>query len=200
MDVVEQALARRAKQNDVHAFAQLVELYKDRIVSFLYRLTGNREDARDLAQDVFLRLYNNLHTYDSSLRFSPWLYRIAQNIAIDFLRRKKNIVYLDEPLGEFDDQAWQLEDDEPWPDEVVEFKDLQSALEQAMARLNPMYRSVLVLRFAEEMSYEDIAKVLNLPQTTVKTRLHRAREALRRLLIERGYFEDSQRGEKDGLR
>jgi len=195
VDVVEQALVTRAKQNDVHAFAQLVELYKDRIVSFLYRLTGNREDASDLAQDVFLRLYNNLHSFDSSMRFSPWIYRIAQNIAFDFLRRKKKIVYLDEPLGEFDEQTWQLASEDPLPDEVVLYRDFQGALERALTKLDPHYRAVLVLRFAEDMSYEDIAKVLNLPPTTVKTRLHRAREALRKILAADGYIREVGRGQ-----
>jgi len=199
VDLVEKALVSRAKQQDIHAFAELVELYKDRIVSFLFRMTGNREDAYDLAQDVFLKVYSNFHSFDSSLRFSPWLYRIAQNLAIDFLRRKKKIVYLDEPLGDGDDRVWQIESTDPLPAEVAEFRDLEGALERALVLLNPLYRAVLMLRFVEEMSYEEIANILSIPSTTVKTRLHRAREALRQILVEQGYYEESQGGKKYGL-
>jgi len=199
VDLVEKSLVSRAKQRDIHAFAELVELYKDRMVSFLFRMTGNREDAYDLAQDVFLKVYSNFHAFDSNMRFSPWLYRIAQNLAIDFLRRKKKIVYLDEPLSGDDDRVWQLESSDPLPEEVAEFKDLEGALERALLQLNPLYRMVLVLRFVEDLSYEEIANILSVPSTTVKTRLHRAREALRQLLVEQGYYEESQGGKRYGL-
>lgn len=199
MDLAERNLIRRAKQGDVHAFAELVDNYKDKIYAFLYRMTGNREDANDLAQDVFLKVYSNLHSFDQSMRFSPWLYRIAQNLAIDFLRKKKHVVYLDEPTGEDNDMQWQIESPDPSPDMVVEFNDFQRSLECALASLPPMYRSVLLLRFVQELPYEDIAKITDLPLTTVKTRLHRAREALRQSLIRKGYYHESQGGTKVGL-
>lgn len=199
MDLAERNLVRRAKQGDVHAFAELVENYKDKIYAFLYRMTGNREDANDLAQDVFLKVYSNLHGFDQTMRFSPWLYRIAQNLAIDFLRKKKNVVYLDEPTGEDNDMQWQLESADPSPDAVVEFNDFQRSLEAALSGLPPMYKSVLLLRFVHDLPYEDIARITDLPLTTVKTRLHRAREALRQCLIKKGYYHESQGGKKIGL-
>jgi len=82
---------------------------------------------------------------------------------------------------------------------VAEFRDLEGALERALLLLNPLYRAVLMLRFVEEMSYEEIATILSIPSTTVKTRLHRAREALRQILVEQGYYEESQGGKKYGL-
>lgn len=199
MDYRDKALIIRAKQGDMHAFAEIVECYKDKIYAFLFRLTASREDAYDLAQEVFLRVFNNLHTFDDTMRFSPWLYRIAQNLAVDHLRKRRNLVYLDEPSGEDGGLYWQIESDEPGPEEIVEFSDLKQSLEDALTKLSPMYRTVLLLRFVQELSYEDMARALDLPLTTVKTRLHRAREALREHLTKQGYFQESQGGTKIGL-
>ncbi|MBT9133757.1 MAG: ECF RNA polymerase sigma factor SigW [Firmicutes bacterium] len=187
MDLVVASLIKRAKRGEVSAFAELVDTYKDKIYAFLYRMTGNREDADDLAQEVFIRVYSNLHTFDQDMRFSPWLYRIAQNLAIDFLRKRKKTVYLDDQMGQDNDMSWQLESQAPGPEDVTQFHDFQTALETALRELAPMYRMVLLLRFAHDMSYEDIAKVTELPITTVKTRLHRARESLRQALAKQGY-------------
>ncbi len=187
MDLVAASLIKRAKRGEVGAFAELVDAYKDKIFAFLYRMTGNREDANDLAQEVFIRVYSSLHTFDHDMRFSPWIYRIAQNLAIDFLRKQKKTVYLDDQPGQDNDMLWQVECQSPGPEEMTELHDLRVVLEVALRELAPMYRMVLLLRFAHDMSYEDIAKVTELPITTVKTRLHRAREALRQALIEKGY-------------
>lgn len=199
MEHADRALIIRARQGDTHAYAELVETYKDRIYSFLYRMVGSREDAYDLAQDVFLRVYNNLHAFDVNMRFSPWIYRIAQNLAVDHLRKRRNLVYLDEPTGEDGDLYWQIESKDPTPDEMVEFADFRGSVMVALNELSPMYKTVLLLRFVHELSYEDIARSLDLPLTTVKTRLFRAREALRQNLAKRGYFEESQGGKKIGM-
>jgi len=193
------ALIKRAKQGDTHAFAELVETYKDKIYCFLYRMTGNREDAYDLAQEVFLRVYNNLHAFDETMRFSPWIYRIAQNLAVDHLRKRRNLLYLDEPTGDDGVMSWQVESSEPGPEAVVEFEDFRGSVAEALNQLSPMYKAVMLLRFVQELPYEDIARTLDLPLTTVKTRLYRAREALRKNLIKQGYFEASQGGTKIGL-
>jgi len=187
VDVAVASLIKRAKRGEVSAFVELVDTYKDKIYAFLYRMTGNGEDANDLAQEVFLRVYSNLHTFDTDMRFSPWIYRIAQNLAIDFLRKQKKTVYLDDQLGQDNDMTWQLESEAPGPDEVALFHDFQTALEATLHELAPMYRMVLLLRYAHDMSYEDIARVTELPVTTVKTRLHRAREGLRQALAKKGY-------------
>jgi len=183
----------------MNAFAELVETYKDKIYGFLYRMTGSREDASDLLQEVFLRVYNNLHAFDETMRFSPWIYRIAQNLAVDHLRKRRNMVYLDEPTGEGGDMYWQLESPEPGPEAIVEFEDFRGSLAGALGNLPPIYKAVLLLRFVQGLSYEDIARSLDLPLTTVKTRLHRAREALRQSLVKQGYFEESQGGTKIGM-
>jgi len=173
----------------MNAFAELVELYKDRIYNYLYRLTGNPEDSSDLTQETFLRVYSKLEEFDDSLRFSPWIYKIAQNLAIDLLRKRKPVVYLDEPTGDREQpMQWQLKSCAAGPEELLEFKVLKGTVEQVLRELPLNYRSVLLLRYSEEMSYEDMARALDLPVTTVKTRLHRARETLRKQLLHNGFF------------
>jgi RNA polymerase sigma-70 factor, ECF subfamily len=191
VDYVDRVLVEKTKLGERNAFAELVELYKDKIFNYLYRLTGSREDAEDLAQETFLRAYAKIDTFDTALRFSPWIYRIAQNAAVDLMRKRKPLVYLDEPASSDGEGgvAWQIASDCPGPDEQVSFAYLKLEMEEALMLLPLAYRSVLLLRYTQEMSYEDMARALELPVTTVKTRLHRAREALRTSLLARGVLE-----------
>ncbi len=189
MDYVDRVLIRRSKLGDMLAFAELVELYKDRMYNYLYRLTGNPEDSADLTQETFLRVYAKLEDFDDSLRFSPWIYKIAQNLAVDLLRKRKPVVYLDEPAKDREQPLqWQLKSCAAGPEELLEFKVLKGTVEQAIQELPVNYRSVLLLRYGEDMSYEDMARTLDIPVTTVKTRLHRARETLRERLVGHGFF------------
>ena len=191
MDYVDRVLVEKTKLGERNAFAELVELYKDKIYNYLYRLTGSREDAEDLSQETFLRAYAKLDTFDLSLRFSPWLYRIAQNAAIDLMRKKRPTLQLD--YSSTDDGAsgeWQIASTCPGPDEQVSFQQFRLEIEDSIMALPINDRSLLLLRYTEELSYEDLARTLELPLTTVKTRLHRAREALRSYLIKQGTLEN----------
>lgn len=192
VDYVDRVLVEKTKLGERAAFAELVELYKDKIYNYLYRLTGSREDAEDLAQETFLRAYAKIDTFDISMRFSPWIYRIAQNAAVDLMRKKKPLVYLDEGTSSNGEGGvvWQVASDCPGPDEQVAFSHLKLEIEDAIMELPLTYRSVLLLRYVQELSYEDLARTLDLPVTTVKTRLHRAREALRTKLMERGVLDN----------
>ncbi|BAH41242.1 hypothetical protein BBR47_02650 [Brevibacillus brevis NBRC 100599] len=96
MDFVEKRLTQRAKRGDREAFAELIEIYKDKIFQLAYRMVGNRQDAEDIAQETFLRVYANLHSYDDSYKFSTWIYRIATNLCIDRGRKKRPDFSLDE--------------------------------------------------------------------------------------------------------
>ncbi len=191
MDYVDRVLVEKTKLGERTAFAELVELYKDKIFNYLYRLTGSREDAEDLAQETFLRAYAKIDTFDTTLRFSPWIYRIAQNAAVDMMRRRKPMLYLDEPIASDTESgiAWQVASDCPGPEEQVSFTHLKSEIEETIMQLPTAYRAVLLLRYTQEMSYEDMARTLELPVTTVKTRLHRAREALRIRLLSSGVLD-----------
>lgn len=181
----DEELAHRAKQGDLEAFSVLVERYQRGIVNLAYRLVGDWETALDLAQDTFVRAYQALNTFDSTRRFSPWLYRIATNRCYDHLRqqgRRRESVPLEAVAEEkirsrnkLGDPAWQTEQ-----------RDLRRIVEEAIAGLPVRYRTVVVLRYLEDMSYQEIAEALDLPIGTVKSHLYRARELLRQTLSEKG--------------
>lgn len=184
MNLGDQKLMQKAKKGDQAAFAELVDKYRDKIYAYLYRMVGNREDALDLAQETFLRIYSNLRNFKLGQPFKPWLYRIATNLAIDLLRKRRPKVALDAPL--FADEPLRLElvDEGPGPEEQQEQAELAAYLAQKVAELPANYRSVILLRHGHDLSYQEISEILRVPVSTVKTRLFRAREALRLKLSE----------------
>lgn len=184
MDMADQGLLQKAKRGDRSAFAELVDKYRDRIYAYLYRMIGSREDALDLAQESFLRVYSNLQNFQLGQPFKPWLYRIASNLAIDHLRKRRDIVSLDASQNNEDDWFLELPDDGPGPERQQEQGELASYLARLVQELPEGYRSVVLLRHGQELSYQEIALILQVPVSTVKTRLFRAREALRLKLIE----------------
>lgn len=187
-DIVEAVLAGHQ-----HRFAELVERYQRPIVNYVYRMIHNYEDAVDLSQDVFLKAYSALDSYRPKYPFPAWLFRIARNATIDEIRRRRlSTVSLDEPLETSDgriDRDPVGEDADP--EDLLLETELHERVEAAMAALPDKYREPLVLRHAAEMSYDEIADALELPLGTVKTRIFRAREALRDTL--EGFL-DTERG------
>ncbi len=180
----ESALARRAAAGDEAAFEDLVAKYSRPILDYCRRLVGNVTVAEDLAQETFVKFYLGLPTFDPSKAVPPFLYRIAHNHCLDWLRKKKvptvPLVWRDE------DGAGFREADAPdltlAPDELVERAEVREAVDEALASLPPTYRGALVMRHREAMSYEEIAEALELPLGTVKARIHRGREKLQQKL------------------
>lgn len=188
----DQKLIQQAKRGDRTAFAALVDEYRNKIFGYLLRMVGNREDALDLAQETFLRVYSNLDSFNVGQPFKPWLYRIATNLAIDHLRRDRDLISLDAPLHNEENWHLQLADDKPGPVEQQEQVELARYLARLIADLPENYRSVILLRHGHDLSYQEIAETLGVPVSTVKTRLFRAREALRQKLVaERDLWEAS---------
>jgi RNA polymerase sigma-70 factor (ECF subfamily) len=181
MELVEKRLVLRAKRGDRDAFAELVDIYKDKIYQLAYRMTGNRQEAEDIAQETFLRVYANFHTYDDHFKFSTWIYRIATNLCIDRGRKKKPHFSLDEQAEGTDGLDWysRLKSQEQTPEEEVVSQELQTTVQRAISQLSPKYRSIMILRYIEDLTLQEISEVLKLPVTTIKTRIHRGREALR---------------------
>jgi RNA polymerase sigma-70 factor (ECF subfamily) len=186
MDIDDRAIVEAVLNGHQHRYADLVQRYQSQIVNYVCRMLGNYEDAVDLSQDIFLKAYSALATYQPRYPFAAWLFRIARNAAIDELRRRRvPTVSLDAPL-EFEDGTGEREVASlgPTPDTVYlegEFEDRISAAVQALPE---KYREPIVLRHAADLSYEEIADALELPIGTVKTRIFRAREALRRSLTD----------------
>ncbi|MCS6801731.1 MAG: sigma-70 family RNA polymerase sigma factor [Chloroflexota bacterium] len=159
---------------DPEAFAVLVERYQGRIFALCYRMTGNSDDAADLAQETFIRAYRGLKTFRLDARFSPWLYKIAANLCLNYWKGKAQRPEegLDEHL-----RATDLS-----PERRVEQQELRELLTEAIAELPPNYRAAIVLRHLHDLAYEDIAETLGVPLGTVKTWLFRARERLQQRL------------------
>ncbi|WP_019123997.1 RNA polymerase sigma factor SigW [Brevibacillus massiliensis] len=181
MEFVEKRLTERAKRGDREAFAELVDIYKDKIYQLAFRMVGNRQEAEDIAQETFLRVFANLHTYDESYKFSTWIYRIATNLCIDRGRKKKPHFSLDEEADGTEGLDWysRLSSNEKTPEEKMVTRELQDTVQEALTQLSPKYRSIMILRYIEDLSLQEISDVLKLPITTIKTRIHRGREALR---------------------
>lgn len=181
MDVTDQEIVEEVLAGQQHRFAELVGQYQGPIVNYVYRMLGNYDDAVDLSQDVFLKAYSALGSYRPQYPFPAWLFRIARNAAIDEIRRRRlTTVPLDAPVEtEEGSVGRQVAGETPGPEELFLEGEFKGRLEAAVARLPEKYREPLVLRHAADMSYEEIADALELPLGTVKTRIFRAREALR---------------------
>lgn len=190
-DMTQQELVVRAKAGDQDAFAQLVEHNQNRVYSLALRMVGNPEDAADLAQEAFLSAWKGLERFQGDAAFSTWLYRLTSNACIDFLRREKRkkaagtILYLDDNE---DGAPLDLPDYDADPHKQLEHSEVREHIQQGLAALSPEHRQVLSLREVSGLSYAEIANILNLEEGTVKSRIARARLALRKKLLDTGNF------------
>jgi RNA polymerase sigma-70 factor (ECF subfamily) len=180
----EGALVSLAKKGDLAAFDELVNRYERRIFRLAMNITQNREDAEDAAQDAFLKSFQHLPEFQGGSRFYTWLVRIAVNEALMRLRRRRpNVTSLDEPVQTDDDlMPRQIEDWEPTPEQRYQVTELNSILNNAIAELDPIFRTVFVLRDVEQLSTEETAETLGISVPAVKSRLLRGRLKLREKL------------------
>jgi RNA polymerase sigma-70 factor (ECF subfamily) len=184
LDITEQRIIQEAKNGNRDAFAELVDLYKDKVYHVSYRMVGNRQEAEDVAQETFLRVYANLDNYDPQYKFSTWIYRIASNLSIDLLRKRKKNLSIDAEISGAEGVDWhdRLADTGKGPEEEVLTDQLQEEVQGAIMGLSPKYRAVMLLRYIEDLSLQEISEAVQLPISTIKTRIHRGREALRKKL------------------
>ncbi|WCK54804.1 RNA polymerase sigma factor SigW [Aneurinibacillus sp. Ricciae_BoGa-3] len=184
MDLAEQRIILRTKKGDREAFAELVDLYKDRVYRIAYRMLGNKQEAEDVAQETFLKVYANIQSYDPNYKFSTWIYRIASNLCIDQIRKRKQTFSLDAEVTGSDGLDWhdRLPDANQGPEETVITDELQEEVQSAIMKLSPNYRAIMILRYIEDLSLQEISEAISLPISTIKTRIHRGREALRKKL------------------
>ena len=177
-----------AQQGRDEAFRELVRRYERPVFSLIYRMVRDRELAEDLAQDAFVKILNHIDRYRPEFKLSSWLFKIANNVAIDHLRRRQlDTISMDgsphaASAEAVESTSFEIAVPQESPLEEMEAKELGSAIEQAITRLRPEYRSCILLRHVEGRSYEEIATTLDLPLGTVKTYIHRARHELRRAL------------------
>lgn len=183
-DMTDREIVDRVIQGDVQAFSVLVDRYEDRIYSAVRNYVSNPDDAVDIAQDAFVKAYSKLRSFDSSSAFYTWLYRIAVNTAIDYLRKRKI-----RPTDSLEDEKFTEIGFEPAskdlsadPERVATAAEQRAILRSAIGGLSHKLRSVLVLHDVEGMSQEEVAEILKIPVGTVKSRVSRARADLRKLL------------------
>ncbi len=181
-------VVRLAQQGRELAFRELVRRYERPVFSLVFRMVRDRETAEDLAQDAFIKVLNHIDKYSPEFKFSSWLFKIANNVAIDHLRRRRiDTISMDgspnaTTAAEVEASTLELGDGQESALDELEAKELGSAIERAIAALRPEYRACIMLRHVEGRSYEEIAATLDLPLGTVKTYIHRARHALRKTL------------------
>ena len=176
-------LVSKIKKGDMAAFDKLVEEYNKRVINIAYSLLSDREDALDAAQEVFVKVYKNIGSFRGESTVSTWIYRITKNVCTDILRKRRTTII---SLDNDDDESPRLEiaDESTSPEQVAERNEKIAIVRKAIATLDENQRTLVTLYDINGLSYEEIAAILKCPLGTVKSRLYRARESLRKILSE----------------
>ena len=172
---------RATQKKDQQAFAELMDKYKDSIYYMLLKMVNNNDDAEDLTLEAFGKAFNRLHQYTPNFAFSTWLFKIATNNCIDFLRKKKkNVMSIDNriPNNDGDDFMFEIKSEGMSPEQLAMNDQKIQLMRQYVKKLKPRYEILVEMRYFKEMSYDEISDELNLPLGTVKAQLFRAREFL----------------------
>lgn len=184
----ETELIKRCQKGDREAFDELVRMYQGQVINIAYGMLSDREDAYDAAQEAFIKVYRNIGNFKGKSSLSTWIYRIVSNVCNDFLRKRHRggvVVSMNGAAAEDDDKDMDITDTAPTPEELVELSEQQRALRIAISELSLEYREIITLSDIEQLSYEEISEVLKCPTGTVKSRLNRARNALRKKLLKK---------------
>jgi len=181
-------VVQQARKGSEAAYRELLTRYERPVFSLIFRMVRDRETAEDLSQETFIKVLNNLDRYSPEFKFSSWLFKIANNLTIDHLRRRRvNTISIEGAPDAVTAESAKatsiavVSGDES-PLEELESRELGSAIESAIGKLRPEYRACIMLRHVEDKSYEEIAEIVKLPLGTVKTYIHRARHELRAAL------------------
>jgi len=184
MDALINKRIKEVLKGDQNAFAEIVELFQDKLYRVCFRMLGNKHEAEDIAQEAFVRAFINIHTFDTKRKFSTWIYRIATNLCIDRIRKKKPDYFLDAEVAGTEglNMYSQIASAAELPEEEILKMEMQDRVQYEISRLPDKYRAVIVLKYMEDLPLQEISDILEMPLGTVKTRIHRGREALRKQL------------------
>lgn len=183
-------LAGRAAEGWEPAYRELLARYEKPVFSLVYRMIRDRTLAEDLAQEAFIKAFNGIGSYNPDYKFSSWIFKIANNLTIDHLRKKKldTVSIHGSPHADSAEDeertSISLESSDESPEEYVESRELGGRIEKAISRLRPEYRTAILLRHVEGHSYDEVAEIMDVPLGTAKTYIHRARAELKELLAE----------------
>lgn len=176
-------LIKECRKGNRSAFNQLVLQYQEQVINFAYGMLSNKEDAYDAAQEVFIKVYKNINLFEEKSSFSTWLFKISSNVCKDFLRKRQvrsNIISIDS--NDYDEEGMDIEDIKYSPERQLERSERQQSVHNALKLIKDEYREIIVYCDIQQKSYEETAEILNCPIGTVKSRLSRARMALKKVL------------------
>lgn len=189
MSLSDRKLVRNLRRRDEDAFRELVRVYQHRVFNIVYRILGDREEAEDVAQEVFVAIFKHIDSFRGDAKFSTWVYRIATNQARNRLKyharrhRRDHQNYEDAPESAHQDSDFA--GTIPQPEDAVLGRELEKIIQEGLAELGEIHRTIIVLRDVELLSYQEIAEIVELPEGTVKSRLFRARVALKEYVEKR---------------
>jgi RNA polymerase sigma-70 factor (ECF subfamily) len=173
--ISDEDLIEKFQRGDIYAYELIVKRYKDQLLNFVYRFLGNHEEAEDVVQETFLRVYRNRHAYKRVAKFSTWIYTIAGNLARTELRRRnRRRIFSLSNMG-VEDKEYEISDDVLSPERHTNTVLSEEIIQKEINKLSPKFREVIILRDIQELSYEEISKIIRVPIGTVKSRVNRAR-------------------------
>jgi len=189
----EERLVCELKAGNYSVFREIVELFKNRVFGMAYKFTNNYDEAQDLSQEIFLKIYKEIGGFRFESKFSTWVYRISINTCIDWKRKNTKVKTFSTSIVNDDDKAIELDirDDNPLPDETCIISENQREVHELVYGLPDKYKTVIIMYHFNNMSYQDISAAINVPERTVETRLYRARRLMKDELIklnERGGY------------
>lgn len=188
MDTAEKKLIELSVGGDVEAFETLIQSHQKKVYNIALRMTGNPEDAQELAQEAIVRAFTSIGKFRGDSSFSTWLYRITINVCTDFLRKRNKVTLISMEQGAASNdnqQGLQIEEESPGPDGLAEKKQLKKLVRDAMDALSEEHRQVLILRDILNLSYKEIANTLKVNEGTIKSRINRARAGLKKIVMQR---------------
>ncbi len=178
-------IIKKVKSGDIEAFSLLVSAHEQRAINFAYRMLKDRDEAEDASQEAFLRAFDKINTFREDSSFTTWFFTILNNICLDMLRKRSkqaDTISIHQSDSNDDEYELQIEDTSAGPYENLQKKAAAEALEQALSLLSEEHRAIITLRDINDFEYEEISKILGISLGTVKSRLSRARFALRKIL------------------
>jgi RNA polymerase sigma-70 factor (ECF subfamily) len=181
-NISDEELISRFQNGDLNAFDLIVRRYKDQLLNFAYRFLGNLEEAEDVVQETFLRLYRNKKAYRQIAKFSTWLYTITSNLAKTELRKRKRRKLVSISDMGYEEKEYEIEDHRANTERDVDSSMQEKIIQKAIEELSPRFREVIILRDVQELSYDEVGEILKIPLGTVKSRVNRARLKLQNKL------------------
>lgn len=177
----EERIVCELKAGNYTVFREIVELFKNRVFGMAYKFTNNYDEAQDLSQDIFLKIYKEIGSFRFESKLSTWIYRISINTCLDWKRKNSKVKILSTSIVNDDDEAIEIDikDDNPLPDEAFIQSENQREVHELVSELPDKYKTVIIMYHFNNMSYQDISSALNIPERTVETRLYRARRLMK---------------------